>query len=148
MKCMRALVEWRQGLRGIEKSSLHAEMHKRQRKKNVIFWEKFIPGWKIKNQKHSAQQVSFSSSDFDQFWSTSFSFAETLDEEKQRINEIRMCDGGRKKRKYLRISGDEGKLEMEPRLGEERPAAVRRIPMIHKDGKDAVGEEKQGENPA
>ena len=98
-----------EGLRGIDKASLHAEMHKRQREMNVIFWEKFVSGWKIKNKKHSAQQVSFNSSDFDKFRSTSFTFA---DEEKQRINEVRMSDEGRKKRKYLRISGDEGKLEI------------------------------------
>ena len=66
----------------------------------------------------------------------------------KRINEIRFCNGGRKKRKYLRISVDEEKLEVEPRLGEERPAVVRRISMIHDDEEDEAGEEKQGVNPA
>ena len=137
-----------EGLRGIDRASLHAEMQKREREKNVLFWEKFIPGWKLKNSTYLAQEVSFNSSDFEKFRSSLSGFAETLDGDKQRINEIQFCDGSKKKRKYLRISGDEESMEAGPRLGEERPAAVQRDSVMNEDEMDAAGEEKQGVNPA
>ena len=48
----------------------------------------------------------------------------------------------------MRISGDDGTLEIESRLEKGRPAAVRRVSLMHNDGEDAAGEEKQGVNLA
>ena len=49
-----------------------------------------------------------------------------------------------KKRKYPQISEDEESMEVGPRLGEKRPAAVQNVSMMNKDGDDMAGEEKQG----
>ena len=97
-------------------------MQRREEKKKEIPWDKIIPGLMIKTPKHSANEVNMFS--IDQSMSPVGDCEETLEDRTEKLDETLPHDVKTRKRKYLRISGEDGLIEEGLKLGRIRPAAI------------------------